>query len=369
MVINRKKVLCFVNMFGNYASLWERPGTGKLFSGSNLSIHQGGVFMTVNVYMPKLGMTMKEGTVSQWYKSTGDRVETGEKIAEIMSDKITNEVEAPGSGTIGEILVQEGETVAIGTVIAHICDEGTNDTKEQKNNAITDEGNLDFQVKPLNGHRKIIGEKMTESLIRSPQGTISTRVDMTGVITLRDSFQDMGLKVSFTDILVKAAALAVKENPVINSSVQDDMILSYRSINIGVAVGLEGSLYVPVIKNADKKSIKEISNELKEFTEALKEGSLRQEDLSGGTFTISNLGMFDVDFMTPIINPPEAGILAVGKTRKEAVVDVDDTIKIRPVAIISLTIDHRVMDGIPAARFLETFKRIIEKTEMYTGEV
>lgn len=218
---------------------------------------------------------------------------------------------------------------------------------------------------PLIGLRRIIAKRMEESLQKSPQATITTKADMSALIALKETYQSQNEKVTYTDILVKVTACALESNPILNASNQDGKIIRYKSINIGVAVGTDNGLYVPVIKNVLVKSLIEISRELKELIKKVYERKITSEDVSGGTFTLSNLGMFDIDVMTPIINIPEAAILCIGATRKELIVEADDNVTIKPMTTLSLTLDHAVMDGIPGAKFLGTVKSIMANPSFY----
>lgn len=217
----------------------------------------------------------------------------------------------------------------------------------------------------LSGIRRMIANKMEESLRKAPQATITTKADMSNLIALRKKYLDQGVKLTYTDLFVKVTALALILNPDLNSSLQDGKIIQYKSINIGVAVGTDKALFVPVIKNVQDKSLLEISKELTEMIQKINEQKITADELTGGTFTISNMGMFKVDVMTPIINIPEAAILSIGTIRKELIVENDETIKIKPMTTLSLTLDHAVIDGLPAARFLETYLHIMENPLNY----
>lgn len=327
--------------------------------------------MKVEIFMPKYGLSMREGTIAQWIKREGERVEKGESIAEATTEKIANSIEAPVSGILSEIIVQEGDTVAVGTVLAFIEEEenGLQEDTEIKEEAPSLEHpseQMPLEIAreiPMVGVRKVIAARMEESLRRSPQATVTTMVEMSGLISLKDSLAADGRKVSVTDLLVKAVAIALESNPMLNSTVQDGKLILYKTINVGVAVAGEDSLFVPVIRNARHKSVKAISEETRELTDKAKKGRLLPDELSGSTFTLSNMGMYDVDVMTPIINLPEAAILSIGTARKTVVIDDENSIRIRPVATFSLTIDHAAMDGVPAAKFLSTVKRLVSTAE------
>lgn len=317
--------------------------------------------MRVEVFMPKYGLTMQQGTIGVWFKKEGEQVDQGEIIAEAMSEKITNNIESPAAGVIEKILVDEGETADVGAVIAYISLDKTNGVTEEKAEQRTKDYSTEEKVLkeiPLIGVRKAIAEKMTESLKKSPQATVTTKMNMAKILELKQSFSAKGESISLTALIVKLVAAALKNNPIINSALEKDTIKCYESINIGVAVAAEDKLYVPVIKNVQKKSIPEISQEITTLSQKARKDELSLEEMSGGTFTLSNMGMFDVDVMTPIINPPQAAILSIGKINKEVTVDEKDNFLIKPLATFSLTIDHAVLDGLPAARFLENIKKI-----------
>lgn len=224
------------------------------------------------------------------------------------------------------------------------------------------------EIIPVKGSRKIIGRRMKESLERSPQGTAMVKADMTGLIRYRAMLKERGETISFVDLFVKVAGLALDENPMLNASLQENEIIVYQSIHIGIAVFIEGNLYVPVIQDVQDKNILEISSEVKGIIMKLKEKRFKDVLMNGSTFTVNNMGMLEIDGFTPFINPPEAAILGIGKTRKEVVVDESgDTIVIKPMTTLSLTNDHAVVDGVPVAKFLESFKRIMNKPEDFLG--
>lgn len=331
--------------------------------------------MRVDVCMPKLGMTMTEGTITKWLKKEGDFVTQNEPIVEIETQKIVNSVDSPATGILEKIMFTEGNTVKISTVIAIVNTEAEsrnegsgfahleNDSTEAADNT----EKVIAEKKPYAGIRKIIGERMSESLRISPQGTMTVRADMTGVLNLKSEYESKGQKVSVTDIMVKIAALAIERNPILNASIENDEIVIYKSVNIGIAVGTEDGLFVPVIHHVEEKDILQIAAESKELVQKVKENRLQSNDMSGGTFTISNLGMYDVDVITAIINPPESAILAIGATRKEVVVDDSGTICTKPLTTLSLTGDHRVADGIPVVKFLKDMKEIMENPADFIG--
>jgi len=219
--------------------------------------------------------------------------------------------------------------------------------------------------KTLAGMRKIIAKKMTESLANAPQATVTSRGDLSALAKVKKAYLDKGSKVSYTDLFIKIAAFAIEKYPIVNSALLDKKLIQYRSINIGVAVGMEQGLYVPVIKNVQNKTLLEVSNELKEIVERVKAGNATAADFSDGTFTLTNLGMFGIDQMTPILNWPESAILGIGATRKRLIVDDDDTIHIKPITTLSISHSHAVMDGYHCAKYLETFRNIMENPDSY----
>jgi pyruvate dehydrogenase E2 component (dihydrolipoamide acetyltransferase) len=174
------------------------------------------------------------------------------------------------------------------------------------------------------------------------------------------------LQVSYTAILVKAAAKALVEQPIINSTLDGNQIKIFEDVNVGLAVATEYGLVVPVIHNADRKSLKEIDSAIKELIEKARQGKLTKQELTSGTFTVTNLGMYGVEFFTPIINPREAAILGVGKITEKPVA-IDGKVEVKPMMVLSLSYDHRIVDGMPAAEFLLKIKEKIENATALEG--
>lgn len=364
--------------------------------------------MVIKVVMPKLSLTMKEGTIGKWYKKEGDTIEKGEPIVEIISEKATYDLEAPSSGILAKILVSEGSDAPVDAPIAFITAPGEIYEEieiPQVSVAITEkakrvlaspaakrlakehridlmlvkgsgpEGRIveediqrfieethDFLPKvketiPLSGFKKTSAERVSTSFRTAPHSTLMMQTDASKAIEMRKK-----LEVSHTAILVKVAAKALREHSIINSTLEQNCIKIFEDINIGVATATPQGLLVPVIRNADAKSLQEIDASIKNLTEKARDGKLAKEEISGGTFTISNLGMFGVEFFTPIINPPEAAILGVGKIT-ETPVAINGKIEIKPIMTLSLSYDHRIIDGAPAAEFLNKIKRFIENPE------
>ncbi len=365
--------------------------------------------MVTKIVMPKLSLTMKEGTVGKWYKKEGDTVNKNEPIVEIISEKATYDLEAPASGILRKILVEEGVDTPVDSVLAFITapDEPLPEMEQAKptpqtveeaeerilaspaakrlareygidlslikgsgpEGRISEEDVKKFieetrgitpkikEIIPLSGYRKTTAERLSASFRMAPHSTNMMEVDISKAKLLHEQLQ-----VSYTAVLVKAAAKTLTDQPIINAMLDGDKIKVFEDVNVGVAVATENGLVVPVIHNADRKSFKEIDATMKELAEKARQGKLAREDVTGGTFTISNLGMYGVEFFTPIINPPEAAILGVGRVVEKPVV-VDGNVQVTPVIMLSLSYDHRIMDGVPAAQFLGKIKDYVENLE------
>jgi pyruvate dehydrogenase E2 component (dihydrolipoamide acetyltransferase) len=356
--------------------------------------------------MPKLSLTMKEGTVGKWYKKEGNTVEKGEPIVEIISEKATYDLEAPSSGMLQKILVEEGVDAPVNTVLAFITSPGetlpeteihveapqpieeTGKTVLASPSAkrLAREHDVDLSLVSgsgpegriieddvrkfieissealpkiketitLSGLKKTSAERVSASFKTAPHSTIMMEVDFSKAEGLHDKLQ-----VSYTAILVEAVAKSLPEHSLINSRLDGNQIKVFEDVNVGLAVATENGLVVPVIRNADRKSVTEIESAIRELTERARHGKLTREDLSGGTFTVTNLGMYGVEFFTPIINPPEAAILGAGKIMEKPAA-VAGKVEVKPIMALSLSYDHRIVDGVPAAEFLLKVKERIE---------
>jgi pyruvate dehydrogenase E2 component (dihydrolipoamide acetyltransferase) len=366
--------------------------------------------MVTKIVMPKLSLTMKEGTVGKWYKKEGDTVEKGEPIVEVISEKATYDLEAPASGILRKILVEAGVDSSVNAVLAFITapDETISETEaraEGKPQAVEEaekrvlaspaakrlakEHGIDLsavkgsgpegriteedvnrfmeethgilprvkEIIPLSGFRKTSAERVSMSFKTAPHSTVMMEVDVSKAKEFHEKLQ-----VSYTAILVRAVAKALIEHPMINSTLEGDQIKLFEDINVGVAVATEYGLIVPVVHNADRKSLTEIDALINDLSAKARQGKLAREELTGGTFTITNLGMYGVEFFTPIINPPETAILGVGGMIEKPVV-IDGKIEVKPMMMLSLSYDHRVVDGAPAAEFLRKVEKKIEKIE------
>lgn len=381
------------------------------------------------ITIPKLGLTMEKGIITQWLVKEGDLISKGEPLFVLETDKITDDVESPEDAYVIAILAEEGQECDVYAPVCVLGEEGekyefpgtegagvgiardtTAEIKEAtaifstpEDNAIrsspvarklaeasgvditkvkgtgpegriTREDILAYIEKgipeenpipersgpisgkqPVPGMRRIIAQRMAESKSTIPHVYFRTSVDATNLILKRTG---SGKKYSYNDLIVKAVAEAIDEFPVINALYSNDGIEFRKEINIGIAVSLENGLVVPVIKNA-LKSLDEISASTAGMIEKAKNNKLLPDDLAGGTFTVSNLGMYDIDEFIAIINPGESAILAVSKISDKVFPD-QGIIKIRPEMNLTLSVDHRLIDGIIAAQFLTRLKKIIE---------
>jgi pyruvate dehydrogenase E2 component (dihydrolipoamide acetyltransferase) len=212
--------------------------------------------------------------------------------------------------------------------------------------------------------RSIIARRMMESVTTTAQLTLTTEVDMAETVRLRDEVgaemeRRGGTRPTYTDVVVKATALALRDHPAVNARWEGEGVRRLNEIHIGVAVSLDEGLLVPVIRHADRATLAEVSAAIRDVSERARGLRLRPDEMRDSTFTVTNLGMFDVDAFTPILNPPEAAILGVGRLHRKPVA-VGDRVEVRPTMVLSLTFDHRVVDGAPAAQFLQRVKHVLE---------
>ena len=221
----------------------------------------------------------------------------------------------------------------------------------------------------LSQMRKIIAEKLSESKFNAPHFYLSREINMDKVVDLRKTIKNTyDTKISFNDIIVKACAVAIESHKEINSSWNNDSIIYKEDINIGVAMAIDEGLIVPVIKEANKKTLTDLSLTIKNFAEKIKYKNTHPDDFSGNTFTISNLGMFGIDNFTAIINPPDSCILAVGNIVKKPIVNKENKIIISNIMKITLSCDHRVVDGAVGAKFLKTLTEYLENPVVFLGK-
>ena len=219
---------------------------------------------------------------------------------------------------------------------------------------------------PLTAMRRTIAKRLSQSMQTAPHFYVTSVIDTGKLAELRKQINEFAakdktpIKVSFNDLIIKAVARTLVQMPEVNVSFAEDRLLQKKQVNVGVAVALEQGLIVPVVRNADQRGMLDLARETRRLADAARQGKLRPEDFSGGTFTVSNLGMFDVDSFTAVINPPESAILAVGSITPTPVV-VDGQVVVRDRMKVTLSSDHRAIDGAIAARFLQEVKRLLEE--------
>ena len=375
--------------------------------------------MAADIVMPRIYKGMSEGTLVKWFKKPGEFVRDGDLLFAVMSDKGSSDIEAETTGVLTEVLVAEGEKAAVSSKLGSISpaeqpqdsDAGAKAKEQAPPSApaappaqkssplakkLAESAQIDLskvpshsrvmagdileylkssdkaapagaapenepaeEIVPMNGMRKAIARNMQNSHMTSPTVTFNLSVDMTELRRCREQLKANGVKVSYTDFIVKFVAKALREFPQLNCSVSENRIIYKRYVNMGVAVSLENGLVVPNIPDADKKSLTEISDELKELAAKAREGKLPLERLQGGTFTVTNLGMYGIESFSPIINQPEVAILGVNTIEEKPVVRGGEPV-IRPMLNLSLTADHRVVDGAYAAQFLQRVKALME---------
>jgi pyruvate dehydrogenase E2 component (dihydrolipoamide acetyltransferase) len=216
------------------------------------------------------------------------------------------------------------------------------------------------QSGPLTGIRKVISERLTRSWQTVPHVTLTVEADMSEAKRLRENFARNGIKISFTDIIARCVAAALVEFPMVNNSLIEGQIINNKNVNVGIAVALDNGLIVPVIRDADRKSLQAISAELSSLGDRARHGKLLPDDYTGGTFTISNLGMHGVDHFSPIINPPESAILGICRIVERPVV-VNAAVTVRPMMNLCLSFDHRLIDGALAAQFMARVRQFVEQ--------
>jgi pyruvate dehydrogenase E2 component (dihydrolipoamide acetyltransferase) len=425
--------------------------------------------MSSQVTLPRLGQGMESGTIVRWLKSEGDRVEKGEPLYELDTEKVTQEVEADASGVLLRILAGEGEEIDVGKAVAVIGEEGeevaepeaepeaeaeaeaeaedpskvteeegaeegepapereeerergreAEEEKAPSNGAVAADGGRikasplarriarergielsaisgtgpegrivaedveraekapapaaapdravapfgEVEAIPLTGMRKTIARRMTEAW-EAPAFQIAMTADMSAAIRLREKLVERmtegDAKPTYSDILAKVCAVALMRHRAVNALFAGDEIQIQPTANVGFAVAVPNGLVVPVLPSAETKTIQQLAAERAEVVGRIRDGKLRQEDLEGGTFTISNLGMYGVERFVAVLNPPQAAILAVGAIEERAVVS-DGELAARPVMELTLTCDHRSVDGATASEFLRTVKQFLEE--------
>ena len=375
--------------------------------------------------MPQLGESIAEGTIVKWLIPPGGRVEKDHALLEVETDKVALEIPSPAAGFLTEVLIQEGQTVPVGTVLARLdtqqpatgvvnrvggvvvrpmspSGEGVDHyspavrqlAKEHgvdlaqvagtgAGGRVTKKDVLDRfaksgpfqkttpavqrsaeaapaaaeQLVPLTAMRKTIAERMVRSRQISAHVVTFFEVDFSGVGTVRE-----GRGLTYLPFVIHAVARAMKNFPILNSSWGEQGILLKREIHMGIAVALEDGLLVPVVRHADRKGVVQLAKEAADLAERARTKRLSPEEVQGGTFTITNHGGTGSLFSTPIIHQPQIAILGVGAVQKRAIV-LNDAIAIRPMGYLSLSFDHRVIDGATADRFMSKVKEYLETSK------
>lgn len=387
--------------------------------------------MPFTVTMPKLSPTMEAGVIAKWHKKVGDKVEAGEVLLEVSTDKATVEHTALDEGYLRKILVNEGTEAVVNQPIAIFTEqkeesleqytpEGVQPAdqksiemvpkksvepyspKEEKGRIFASplakklalEGGIDlgtlkgsgprgrivakdleqakgkgleksrggvFEEKAMTQLRKVIGQRLQKAKSTIPHFYVTQVIDAKPLVEFRGQLSRLEKKVSFNDCMIKAVALALKNHPLVNTGFnpESESLIQFKTIDISVAVTVEGGLITPIVRGADQKSLQEISEEVRALVKKAKEGKLALDQFQGGSFTLSNLGMYGISHFQAIINPPQAAILAVGGIQDVPIVKSGQVVA-GQVVHLSLSADHRVIDGVLAAEFLRTLQTYLE---------
>ena len=347
--------------------------------------------MPSDVIMPALGMAQETGKVLRWLKAEGDAVEKGEPLLEIETDKVTVEVEAPATGTLAALAAAEGADVPVGQVIAIVLGVGESAVlpaarprrplASPKARRLAADRGVDLAAlagsgpngavvaadvpagaapAPLVGSIWRVMAARTAESWQVPHFYLRREVDASRLLSWREVARVRHERVSVTDLLVKLAAEALGRHPGVNATWDDGAVLALTDVNVGIAVAVDDGLVVPVVHGADWRSLADVTTRRIELVEAARAGRLRPDDVAGGTFTISNLGMYGVDSFEAIVNAPQAAILAVGRIL-DRVVPVDGQPAVRPMLQLTVSFDHRVVDGARGAEFLQTLASLVEE--------
>jgi len=350
------------------------------------------------VVLPSLGENVTEATITRWLKTPGDHIEQDEPLLEVATDKVDTEIPSPASGTLLEITATEDAVVEVGAALAVLTAQGseTQDTppplaqatptpaptaatpapaRAPVSNPTTPEAaalpSAGDRVEKLPRIRRTIAQRMVESLQTSAQLTTVIEVDVTEIARLRnrekeDFHRRTGVKLSFLPFFVAAATEALSHHPVINASLDTDCteVTYHGAVHLGMAVDSDKGLMVPVIRHADRMRISDLAHAITGVADSVRTATIRPDDLSGGTFTITNTGSRGALFDTPIINQPQSAILGIGTVVERLVPTHGDggalQIDVKSMAYLSLSYDHRIVDGADAARYLATVRQRLE---------
>ncbi|MDC3107788.1 2-oxoglutarate dehydrogenase complex dihydrolipoyllysine-residue succinyltransferase [Paracoccaceae bacterium] len=379
--------------------------------------------MMIELKVPTLGESVTEATVGTWFKKVGDKVAVDEMICELETDKVTIEVPSTISGIVSKIIVKEGETVGLDAILALLKEGAAAVEKNETSNLKTAEKNTPEKLKnhknapsaekimkeknidpsslkgtgrdgrimkedvmslPSNKDkqagdmsstrleekvkmtrlRQTIARRLKESQNTAAMLTTYNEADMTAILKIRSEFKDQffskhGVKLGFMSFFVKACCKALEEVPEVNAQIDEDHIIFKHYVNMGVAVGTDNGLVVPVLKNANIMSFSDIEKEINKMGLLARDGKLSIADMTGGTFTISNGGIYGSLMSSPILNSPESGILGMHKIQERPIA-IDGKIEIRPMMYLALSYDHRIVDGKGAVTFLVRVKENLE---------
>jgi len=329
----------------------------------------------IEVKVPKLSESVSEAMLLTWHKKVGDGVSEGENLVDVETDKVVLELPAIKSGVLKKIIKSDNEKVTGGEVIAQIDTAPVPKVASGKISASTTEASQVLPPSASLGSRlekrvpmTRIRQRIAERLLQSQQNyailTTFNEVNMQPVLDLRNKHKDAfekkhGVKLGFSSFFVKAAVLALQKFPIVNASVDGADVLYHGYFDIGVAIGSERGLVVPIIRDADKLSYADIEKQVGDFGVRAKMGKLTMEELSGGTFTISNGGVFGSMLSTPIINPPQSAILGIHAIKERPIAE-NGHIVIRPMNYLAVSYDHRIIDGREAVQFLAAIKEALE---------
>ena len=328
--------------------------------------------MATPLQMPKIGLTMTEGKVVEWRKQVGDRVEKGEVVFVFETEKTTFDVESPASGFLARVVAEVFDTVQVGEVVGLLADRPGEEVQWPAPAAPAAPRPAEAPPPPApegrvvrpSTMRRVIAERMVASQREMAQTFMSASIDATKLLEARDTLAPVvekaaGVRLTLTDVLVKVAAAAVAAHPAMHSRWTPEGIFYPDAIHMGVATAIDEGLVVPVIRDAGRKALADVATTRARLVERARSGTLTPDELTGGTVTLSSLGMLGVEEFTAIVNPPESAILAVGAILEKPVA-IDRQVVVRPVMKVTLTYDHRVIDGATAARFLNRLRELAE---------
>ena len=351
---------------------------------------------TIDITVPALGESVNEATIGKWLVKPGESVAADTALVELETDKVTLEVYAPADGKLAEVLAKSGSTVKIGANLAKFtagkiekitpvapaqkeekkptttekptAQHGQSNVEEfirsaQKTKTISSSAREELRV-PMSRLRQRIAERLKDAQNTAAMLTTFNEVDMSAVMQLRALYKDKfekshGVKLGFMSFFIKSCVQALKEQPILNSCIDDQDIITKTYFDIGVAVSTPNGLVVPVIRDADHLSLADVEKTIADMGQKARDGKLTIEEMTGGTFTITNGGVFGSLLSTPILNPPQSAILGMHKIQDRPVV-VNGQIIIRPMMYLALSYDHRLVDGKDAVTFLVTIKECLE---------